>query len=242
MNDVLDMHMHTIVSGHAYSTLSEMVAAGKHKKLQLIGITEHAPALPGTCHDMYFRNFKVINRHPGNIELMMGAEVNIMDYDGNLDMREDTLQRLDYGIASFHEQCIKPGSKEENTAALLNAIKNPYIKIIGHPDNGAYPVDFDVIAKTASQNNVLLELNNSSYSPRSGRINSRENGRLMLSFCKKYNTSVILDSDAHIADDVGNHKYIYDLLAQIDFPEKLIVNTDVDKLKHIFSASREQSL
>ena len=32
MIDVLDAHMHTIASGHAYSTLNEMIASGKKKK------------------------------------------------------------------------------------------------------------------------------------------------------------------------------------------------------------------
>ncbi|WP_196604396.1 phosphatase [Pectinatus haikarae] len=238
MKDILDMHMHTIVSGHAYSTLSEMIAAGKSGKLHLIGVTEHAPALPGTCHDMYFHNFKVIDRHPGNIELMMGAEVNIMDYNGVLDMPENTLKKLDYAIASLHDQCIAPGSERENTTALIKAMENPYIKIIGHPDNGAYPVDFEAVVKAARQYNVLLELNNSSYAPQSGRIKSRENALLMLAWCKKCRVSVILDSDAHIDADVGNHKYIYDILEQADFPEELVVNTSVDKVKHIFSLVR----
>ena len=47
MIDVLDAHMHTIASGHAYSTLNEMIASGKSKKLKLIGITEHTNKMPG---------------------------------------------------------------------------------------------------------------------------------------------------------------------------------------------------
>ncbi|WP_196593314.1 phosphatase [Pectinatus sottacetonis] len=231
MNDFLDMHMHTIMSGHAYSTLSEMITAGEKKGLRLMGITEHAPAMPGTCHEIYFHNFKVINRHYHNMELMMGSEVNIMDHAGNLDMTETTLAKLDYAIASFHEPCISPGNKKENTTALLHVLENPYIKIIGHPDNGAYPIDFTAIVKSAKKNNVLLELNNSSYGPKSGRIHSRENAAVMLNLCKKYGACVIMDSDAHIHTDVGNHDYIYDLLQQVDFPEELIVNSSINKFK-----------
>lgn len=231
VKDILDMHMHTFMSGHAYSTLSEMVAAGRQKGLELIGVSEHAPSIPGSCNDMYFHNFKVIDRHPQDIELMMGAEVNIMSYDGSLDMPISTLKKIDYAIVSLHEQCIKPGTKEENTAALLRAAENPYIKIIGHPDNGNYPIDFEAVVKAAKQNNVLLELNNSSYGPKSGRIHSKENALVMLNFCKKYEASVVLDSDAHIDLDVGNHRYTYDILKKADFPEELVVNTDINKFK-----------
>ncbi|WP_196590789.1 phosphatase [Pectinatus frisingensis] len=231
MKDVLDMHMHTIMSGHAYSSLSEMIAAGRQKGLSIIGVTEHAPALPGTCHDMYFHNFKVIDRNQCGMMLMMGAEVNVMSYDGSVDMPVTTLKKLDYAIISLHEQCIKPGNVADNTRALLRAMENPYVSIIGHPDNGMYPIDFLAVVQAAKKNNVLLELNNSSYKPDSGRIHSRENALIMLELCKKYEVSVIMDSDAHIDADVGNHKYVYEILQQSGFPEELVVNTDADKFR-----------
>ena len=40
--------MHTLVSGHAYGTIREMAATAGEKNLKLIGITEHAPGIPGT--------------------------------------------------------------------------------------------------------------------------------------------------------------------------------------------------
>lgn len=60
MTDIIDIHTHTIASMHAYSTIREMAAAAKEKGLALIGISDHAPGLPGTFPEMYFRNFKVI--------------------------------------------------------------------------------------------------------------------------------------------------------------------------------------
>jgi histidinol phosphatase-like PHP family hydrolase len=44
MNLIGDMHMHTLVSGHAYGTIREMAQAAQVKGLEMIGITEHAPA------------------------------------------------------------------------------------------------------------------------------------------------------------------------------------------------------
>ena len=49
-NSVLDLHTHTLVSGHAYCSLREMAKAASKKGLEVLGITEHAPAMPGTCH------------------------------------------------------------------------------------------------------------------------------------------------------------------------------------------------
>ena len=49
MRDILDVHTHTIASGHAYNTIYEMARAAAEKGLELLGITEHAPTMPGTC-------------------------------------------------------------------------------------------------------------------------------------------------------------------------------------------------
>ena len=42
MEYILDLHTHTIASGHAYSTIREMAQAASEKGLKLLGITEHA--------------------------------------------------------------------------------------------------------------------------------------------------------------------------------------------------------
>ncbi len=49
MNTLLDVHTHTVASGHAFSTLQEMAVAASEKGLKLRGITEHAPGIPGAC-------------------------------------------------------------------------------------------------------------------------------------------------------------------------------------------------
>ena len=48
MTDIIDLHTHTLASMHAYSTIREMAAAAKEKGLALLGISDHAPAMPGT--------------------------------------------------------------------------------------------------------------------------------------------------------------------------------------------------
>ena len=46
-NSVLDLHTHTVVSGHAYCSLREMAKAASEKGLEVLGITEHAPCYAG---------------------------------------------------------------------------------------------------------------------------------------------------------------------------------------------------
>ena len=69
----LDVHTHTIASGHAFSTLQEMAQAAADKGLKVLGITEHSPGVPGTCHPIYFRNLHVVRRLMWGVELLGGA-------------------------------------------------------------------------------------------------------------------------------------------------------------------------
>ena len=229
MQDVLDVHIHTTASGHAYSTFREVIEAAKSKNLQLVGISDHTHNMPGTCDDFYFLNFKNIPRDAYGIDLVMGAELNIIDYSGSTDLPAQILKGLDYAVASLHNPCIDPGSLAENTAAIIGAMRNPHVVIIGHPDNPKYPVDFDKIAEAAAENKVLLEINNSSYKSVGYRAGSRDKAKLMLAACKKFNASVIMGSDAHVEDDVGNHKVSQEVLAENNFPEDLVVNSSKEK-------------
>lgn len=231
MKFILDTHTHTLASGHSYSTIREMAHTANEKGLKLLGITEHAPKMPGSCHEFYFQNLKVVDRHMCGVELLLGAELNILDTDGNVDLPDSLLRRLDITIASLHVPCMAPGTKEENTRAYINAIKNPYINIIGHPDDRRYPVDYREIVLAAGEYHTLIELNNSSLTEGGARVNARPLDIELLGLCKEYNVPVVIGSDAHIDLAVGKHDLAEALLKEINFPEHLIVNQDVDFLK-----------
>ena len=229
MKDILDVHVHTAASIHAYSTFSECIAAARKKNLELVGIADHAPSVPGSIHPFYFVNFKVIPRELDGIKIVMGSELNIIDYSGSTDLPAQILKKIDYAIASLHKECIEQGSVEENTAALIGAMRNPHVVIIGHPDNPQFPVDFDKVVRAAADNKVLLEVNNHSYFPVGHRAGSADNAKIMLAACKKYGAKIIMGSDAHFEKDVGNHELSQKVLAENNFPEELVVNTSAEK-------------
>lgn len=231
----LDIHTHTIASGHAYNTLQEMIHTAKEKGLKLLGVSDHAIAMPGTCHLFYFHNLKVVERQYGDLELMLGSEVNVIGYNGELDLDEETLKGLDYAIASLHTPCLAPGTMEQNTNALIKAMENPHINVIGHPDDSRFPIDYEQLVLAAKKNHVLIEINNSSLNPKGFRQNARENDITILNLCKQYDVPVCLNSDAHISSDIGNTIFIDPLLAETNFPEELIINTSVDKFKLFLS-------
>lgn len=234
MKPIIDLHCHTIASGHAYSTLKENIDEAKEKGLKYLGVSDHAPEMPGSTHPFYFGNLGVIKEEINGIKMLKGIEANIMDFDGNLDIPEDVVGKLDYVIASLHPPCISPGSKEENTKAVLCAMENEEVKIIGHLDDSRYPVDYETVVKKAKETNTLLEINNSSLRPNSFRVAATKNAQELLNLCKKYNVKVILGSDAHIYYQVGAFENCERILKEVDFPGNLVVNYSEDCIKEIF--------
>ncbi len=235
MEYVLDTHTHTIASGHAYNSISEMMAAAADKGLSLVAITDHAPDMPGSTYKGYFDNARMIDRdyyykkYGEKTKLLFGVELNILK-GGKVDLGKQTLKSLDINIASMHPPCIEPGTLEENTHDYIEVLKNPYVNIIGHPDDGRYPINRKELVLAAKKYGKLLELNNHSLSPESSRPNALENDIEMLKLCKEYNQPIVVGSDAHFESLVGNHSEAYDLLESLDFPEKLVINTSVERL------------
>lgn len=237
----VDAHTHTLVSGHAYGTISEMAKAAAETGIQLLGITEHTSGIPGTCDDIYFANLKVVPRQLYGVELLLGAELNIIDYEGTVDLDESYFPNLDIRIASIHEQCYRFGTIEENTAAMIGAIRNPHIDLIGHPNNGAHPLDYEAVVRAAAECHTILEINN--HSLRTPRVlNGFENACTMLRLCKKYDVPVATDSDAHFMTDIANTDHISKVFDEVDFPEELILNYSAQCFKDFLAANRRLAL
>ena len=165
------------------------------------------------------------------IELLLGAEINITDFDGNIDMDEFYLRMLDIRIAGIHSLCYTHGTKEQNTHGMVNVISNPYINIISHPGDGTASLDFEPLVLASKEHHTLLEINNSSLKPCRNKPEARSNNLEILRLCKKYEVPVILGSDAHISFDIAEYGYAMQLLAETEFPEELIMNTDVERFK-----------
>lgn len=98
---------------------------------------------------------------------------------------------------------------------------------MGHVGNPKFEFDIEYIVKLCKEYNKLIEINSSSFNVRKG---SYPICREVALACKKYETNIIVTSDAHSMYKVGDHKDAVDMLESIDFPENLILNTDYDRL------------
>jgi putative hydrolase len=232
MKPLLDVHTHTLASGHAYSTIQEMAREAADRGLQILGITEHAPGIPGTCDPIYFRNLHVVPRRMYGVRLLLGAELNILDTKGTLDLDENHYRKLDIRIAGVHALCWQDGTREENTAGVEAAIRNPWTHIISHPGDGTADLLFEPLVLAAKETHTLLEINNSSLNPARHKEAARANNLELLRLCKHYQVPIILGSDAHVSFDIACYDFILPLLAETDFPAPLIMN---DKPKAFLS-------
>ena len=221
---LFDPHTHTIASGHAYSTIQEMAKSAAEKGVQILGITEHAPSLPGACADIYFRNLHIVPRNMYGVRLLMGVELNILDTTGRLDLDEKHYRCCDLRIAGIHILCWQGGTRSQNTDAMLAAIHNPWTHIISHPGDGTAELDFEPIVLAARDTQTLLEINSSSMIPTRNKSVAKPNNLEILRLCRQYDVPVILGSDAHISFSIADYSYALPLLEETNFPDELVMN------------------
>ena len=238
MKILADIHTHTIASGHAYSTITENIKAASEKGLKLIATTDHTEGMPGGAHAFHFANLRSLPDEIDGVKILRGAEANIIDYEGHLDVDEELLGELDMAIAGFHPPCIDFADVETVTRGLEKVMQNPYISIIGHPGDSRYPLDFERIVKMAKATGTLLEVNNASLKPTSFRPGVRESLIELLTYCKAYEMPVVLGSDAHHMSVVGGFEESIMLLEELDFPETLVLNTNPEALVDFISQKR----
>ena len=223
-----DLHTHTVASTHAYSTVKEMADFAATRGLKGLGITDHTPASTDGPHVWHFHNLhKALPREYNGITFIFGAESSIIDYEGNIDFPHDECAMLDWIIASFHKSDLKAGTFEQNTAMYLGLAENPDVDVIGHCATTICPFDYEKCLKKFKEYDKLVEINESSVLWKGTRNNYIE----IMNICKKYEIPVVVNSDAHFCGIVGVVKECEKLVEELDFPKKLIVNSDWDMFK-----------
>ena len=226
---ILDIHTHSLASGHAYGTIREMAQAASEKGLALLGITEHAPGTPGTCAPIYFLNLQAVPKTLYGVRVIHGSEINVLN-DGTLSLNQRYIDRLDYAIAGIHGDCYQDAGREQNTRNLISCMRNEKVRFVSHPDDDHTPLDYEMLVAAAKECQVALEVNNSSLLKPDRRLNCVQNYKTMLALCERHRVPVVVSSDAYDPSCVGDFAQAKKLLAAVDFDETLILNTSVEKL------------
>jgi putative hydrolase len=226
----VDLHVHTISSGHAYSTVEECVRAASEKGLEAIAITDHGPAIPGSGNLYHFWNLKVLRRRWHGVLVLRSVEANILDTKGSLDLPDRVLESLDVVHAGLHPYTGYDGETvEENTAAILGALSHPLVDVIAHPDNPNYPVDMERLTEAAAREGKALEVNNSSFVYTRG--GSEETCREMLGEIERQGGLVAVGSDAHVATFAGEFSHAVEILLETDIASHSVINYTIERLE-----------
>lgn len=218
---IADTHTHTLVCDHAYSTVGENAEAAREKGLHAI-ITSMA----GAPTWMHFGNLGAVPRELCGVRIIKGAEVNIMDYDGALDLEQRILEKMEWVIASMHTLTLLPGTKEQHTNAWLTVTENPLVDVLGHVGDGRFSFDHEPVLKAVKKTGKIIEINSHSFKVREG---SEVNCKDIALLCMELEIPVVVSSDAHHADFIGDFTRALTMLEGIDFPEYLIINADKDR-------------
>lgn len=224
-----DLHAHTIASGHAFSTLDELARAAGKKGLKILGVADHGPNMPGGAHIYHFWNMRSLPEEMYGVRILKGAEANIVSTNGDLDIPEDILSQLDFVIASLHIECGYFGNSVlENTSAYVGAAQKPFVNIIAHPGNPYYPFELGPVLEAARESNVLLEINNSSFT--TSRAGSKARCEEIAKALFDDNFNVVLGSDAHFHSSVGVLDKALEVAIDAGFDKDRIVNFSAGKV------------
>ena len=202
----IDLHTHTLASGHAFNTLYELAREAEEKGLVAIAITEHGPAMAGAPHPEYFL---MSSRVPGElfgVRILSGCEANIVAHDGRLDLPDEILHEQDVVLVGLHELTSYPpqSSVADNTRAILRAMENPHVDIVAHPYRPEFPTRVEQLVEAACALGVLLEVNVALFRRRPLDSTTVDQTRRMIEMLEARGRRPVVSTDAHLAQEMGD--------------------------------------
>lgn len=238
-----DYHTHTTYT-HGTSTVEENIKQAEILGLREIAITEHSYLGYNHIRKGDLQKIKQdIDAVKGkyNVKVLWGIEANLMSRNGDIDISDEELEKLDIVVLGYHKASKysfkellhfsfpnmfrkKPTKKqiEVNTQAYINAMDKHRVSILAHLGYAGCRVDCVRLARECVKRGIYIELNGK-------RINfTREDIEGMVATGVKF----IIDSDAHSMLAVGKNHRAFNLIEKYNIPLEQIANLDkVPKFK-----------
>ena len=239
-----DYHTHSKISDGKGTVLDNALAA-KARGLKEIAATDHGFYIVGRGkRNIAFRKRRTYEELKEECEQVTaltgvkayaGIEADILSPEGDLDLPESEMAKIDYLIAGFHKFAMPkkisiffkmylvtffngliPTSKksiERNTAAVIAAIRRYPIKILTHPGH-SLKVNVGAVARACAEKGVLVEINAKHLDEFEGEWqNLVESG-----------ANFIVNSDAHRPSEVGDLENAFRVAVSNGIPPQRIVN------------------
>ena len=202
-----DLHMHTTWSDGALST-EAMVAAARGQGYSYVAITDHSRSLGvagGLSDEDLLKHTQEIHELDSKLtgfRVLAGTEVDIRA-DGTLDYPDEILAQLDFVVASVHSGFRQ--DKETMTERVVRAIRNPHVRVIGHPtgrligDRDSYELDFDRVMAEAARTGTCLEVN--------AHYHRLDLNDVLCRKAREAGVRVVISTDSHNAENLQNLPY-----------------------------------
>ena len=205
LNRKEDLHIHCNYNDHSSKdlTIPNIINKSESLYLERIAITEHVRKNSEWIKEYIneLNHYIPITK----IQILKGFEAKIL-VDGDIDCPAEFLNDEYFIIASFHTKY----NKDNWYKALIKAIQNPNVDVIGHL---APEIDFKVddseirnIAELVVANGKKIEINSKYIRP----------PKDFLKIFKECGVEFHLGSDAHAINDIGNFNRIKDLINLIE--------------------------
>jgi putative hydrolase len=234
----VDLHVHTIASGHAFSTVAEIARQASLRGLRAVGVSDHGPSVPGAPQPLYFGALRFLPRRMEGVRVLRGVEANLTGSNGRLDLPDGLLAELDYAMVGYHEGCgLKSTTPAKNTAALIAAMQHPSVRVVTHPGNPAFPTEVEAVARAAKALGVALELNNASFTQ--VRKGSRDACFQLAARVAELDGLVCLGSDAHVATQVGEVAQAWELAQEAGIRPEQVINRTYEGLARFLGLAEE---
>lgn len=202
-----DLHVHTkATDGH--NSLREMTRAALSNGFEYIAITEHSRRL-AFAHGLdplqlaqQCDEIDQLNAELKGITLLKSIEVDILE-DGNLDLPDSALARLDMVVGAVHSSFNL--SRAKQTERILRAMQHPYFTLLAHPAGrliqrrAPYDVDMLRIIREARNRGCFLELN--AHPERLDLLDTQ------CQMAKEEGVLISINSDAHSIYDFANLRF-----------------------------------
>ena len=256
MHNLCDTHTHTLFSRHAYSTIEECVRAAAERGLELLGATDDYSSMlypeANGIHDLrnyqYFLNYDIWPRTWHGVRVLHGCEADIVDLEGRLfghdvavehgldgrvlskptTLKERVFRGCDYVVASVHNADFARGATTEQLNQLyIGALDDPKVLMLGHVGRTCLPFDVDTVLRAAKARGKLIEINEHSLM---GQWSDRAMARCrqIAQRCAELGVGIAVNTDAHIATDIGRFDNAHALLEDLGFPEHLVATRSAD--------------
>lgn len=226
----IDLHIHTIHSGHAYGTFYDVIKEAAKKKMKMIAIADHGPSLLGSVTRLHFGMGVRSPKTYKGVKILWGCESDPVNGSGKLDLSDENIAKLDILLVGFHEPTpYKDLGKKKNTEMLIKCFKRYKPQIFTHPARQMYPYDLEKVCQAACDNGVMLELNLAELAYTDREKPKQREARLKrikqtVDIARKNKKKMILNSDAHFLHEIGDDKILKKYAKKLGVTKDIIIN------------------